>query len=102
MVSAIDPTKPPDGVPASKSELRANLQAAKDEIEALQAGAFELPSHTIATLRDSGSAPNLLVTANPAKTYFVICSDRNGPGNPGPAYSTAIAGTWVDGIGVDI
>ena len=38
MVSAIDPTKPVDGVPASKADLRANLQAAKDEIEALQAG----------------------------------------------------------------
>ena len=36
MVSAIDPTKPLDGVPAVKSDLRGNLQAAKTEIEALQ------------------------------------------------------------------
>lgn len=36
MVSAIDPTKPLDGVPADKSDLRDNLQAAKTEIEALQ------------------------------------------------------------------
>ena len=36
MVSAIDPTKPIDGVPAVKDDLRNNLQAAKDEIEALQ------------------------------------------------------------------
>ncbi|MEM8949313.1 MAG: glycosyl hydrolase family 28-related protein [Pseudomonadota bacterium] len=36
MVSAIDPTKPLDGVPAVKTDLRANLQAAKTEIEALQ------------------------------------------------------------------
>lgn len=36
MVSAIDATKPVNGVPASKADLRANLQAAKDEIEALQ------------------------------------------------------------------
>ncbi|MGI9433790.1 MAG: glycosyl hydrolase family 28-related protein, partial [Geminicoccaceae bacterium] len=36
MVSAIDPTKPLDGVPAVKDELRGNLQAAKSEIEALQ------------------------------------------------------------------
>jgi hypothetical protein len=36
MVSAIDPTKPLDGVPAVKSDLRNNLQAAKTEIEALQ------------------------------------------------------------------
>lgn len=38
MVSAIDPTKPVHGVPALKADLRANLQAAKNEIEALQAG----------------------------------------------------------------
>lgn len=36
MASNIDPTKPEDGVPAEKTALRANLQAAKDEIEALQ------------------------------------------------------------------
>jgi hypothetical protein len=36
MVSAIDPTKPRDGVPASKADLRANLSAAKAEIEELQ------------------------------------------------------------------
>jgi hypothetical protein len=36
MVSAIDPTKPRDGMPASKADLRANLSAAKAEIEELQ------------------------------------------------------------------
>lgn len=36
MASQIDPTKPADNIPAVKSELRANLQAAKDEIEELQ------------------------------------------------------------------
>ena len=36
MVSAIDPTKPADGVPAVKAHLRANLRAAKLEIESLQ------------------------------------------------------------------
>jgi hypothetical protein len=38
MASSIDPTKPQDRVPAQKSDLRANLAAAKAEIEALQAG----------------------------------------------------------------
>jgi hypothetical protein len=38
VTSAIDPTKPADGVPASKADLRSNLQSAKDEIEALQSG----------------------------------------------------------------
>jgi hypothetical protein len=36
MASAIDPTKPVDGVPAIKADLRQNLEAAKSEIEALQ------------------------------------------------------------------
>lgn len=38
MASAIDPTFPQDGVPASKSAMRANWTAAKTEMEALQAG----------------------------------------------------------------
>lgn len=37
MASAIDATKPVNAVPASKADLRANLAAAKSEIEALQA-----------------------------------------------------------------
>lgn len=40
MASAIDPTKPEDGVPAEKADLRANLQAAADEITALQEPAW--------------------------------------------------------------
>ena len=45
MVSAIDATKPADGIPASKADLRNNLATAKSEIEALQgdlAGVFRL------------------------------------------------------------
>jgi hypothetical protein len=38
VASAIDPTRPEDGIPASKSAMRANWAAAKAEIEALQAG----------------------------------------------------------------
>lgn len=37
MTSEINPTLPADGVPAVKADLRANLQAAKTEIEVLQA-----------------------------------------------------------------
>lgn len=36
MASQIDATKPEDNIPAVKSELRENLQHAKDEIETLQ------------------------------------------------------------------
>jgi hypothetical protein len=41
MPSAIDPTKPVDGLPAEKAELRNNLAAAKNEIEALQSAKLE-------------------------------------------------------------
>ena len=44
MASAIDPTKPRDGVPPLKADLRANLHAAKEEIEALQSGKAPLES----------------------------------------------------------
>jgi hypothetical protein len=44
MVSLIDPTKPVDDVPAVKSDLRANLLAAKNEIEALQNSGALLPA----------------------------------------------------------
>lgn len=43
MSSAINPSLPKDGVPASKADLRANLLAAKTEIEALQAGGAGVP-----------------------------------------------------------
>lgn len=41
MVSAIDPTKPRDGVAAKKADLRGNLRAAKIEIEELQVTKLE-------------------------------------------------------------
>ena len=61
MASTIDPTKPVDGVPAVKADLRANLQAAKDEIEALQGLATttaEKPTtDKVYVAGDSGSFP---------------------------------------------
>ena len=57
MASQIDPTKPADGVAASKAELRQNLQLAKSEIEALQAGkAASAHSHAVGELTASGTA----------------------------------------------
>lgn len=44
MVSAIDATKPADAVVAAKADLRANLAAAKSEIEALQSSVAAIPS----------------------------------------------------------
>ena len=51
MASAIDPTKPVDGVAADKADLRANLLAAKTEIEALQnaPGSDAAPSQIAST-----------------------------------------------------
>lgn len=56
MPSLIDPTNPVDGAPAVKADLRANLQSAKDEIEALQAGKTDLGhQHVLADVTDSGA-----------------------------------------------
>ena len=56
MASSIDPTKPTDGVPSVKLDLRNNLQAAKTEIEALQTGKADLGhQHVIADLTDAGA-----------------------------------------------
>jgi hypothetical protein len=56
MTSSIDPTKPTDGVPSVKLDLRNNLQAAKTEIEALQAGKTDLGhQHLIGDLTDVGA-----------------------------------------------
>lgn len=57
MASNIDPTKPVDGVPAAKADLRDNLQAARDEIEALQpeeavvAGAYTVVAADISKMK---------------------------------------------------
>ncbi len=60
MTSAIDPTKPIDGVPASKADLRSNLQAARDEIEALQSGKTDLGhQHGLADITDAGALAGL-------------------------------------------
>ena len=56
MPSQIDPTKPVDGAPAVKADLRVNLQSAKDEIEALQTGKTDLGhQHVLADVTDSGA-----------------------------------------------
>jgi trimeric autotransporter adhesin len=56
MPSQIDASKPVDGVPAAKADLRGNLQSAKAEIEALQSGKADLGhTHTVADLSDAGA-----------------------------------------------
>ncbi len=56
MASAIDPTKPTDGVPSVKLDLRNNLQAAKNEVEALQAGKADTAhQHLLGDLIDAGA-----------------------------------------------
>jgi hypothetical protein len=56
MASAIDPTKPADGVPSIKLDLRNNLQAAKTEIESLQAGKADLGhQHLLVDVIDAGA-----------------------------------------------
>jgi hypothetical protein len=56
MTSAINPTKSTDGVPSVKLDLRNNLQAAKTEIESLQAGKADFGhQHLLGDLTDAGA-----------------------------------------------
>ena len=68
MVSAIDATKPADGIPASKGDLRNNLAAAKSEIETLQTdlgGIFRL------TVSNETSA-NVVIEDLDERKYLVL------------------------------
>ena len=89
MASAIDPTKPVDGVPSVKVDLRNNLQATKTEIESLQAGKADLGhQHLIGDLTDAGvlAAKDIVgtgdiaagaVTANQLANAAVITAKLN-------------------------
>jgi hypothetical protein len=64
VASQIDPTKPADGTPAVKADLRANLAAAKGEIEELQSGKAEIGHiHALADTPVSGSRALALADA---------------------------------------
>lgn len=68
MVSAIDATKPADGIPASKADLRTNLATAKTEIETIQTdlgGIFRL------TVSNETSA-TVVVEDSDERNYLVL------------------------------
>lgn len=81
----IDPTKPVDGVPAEKADLRASLQAAKDGVEGAHAISTDGTAITIdetdfgdsmdfLQIHDSSSAVNLTLGTGVAtkKTFHVV------------------------------
>ncbi len=70
MVSAIDATKPADGIPAVKADLRNNLATAKTEIETLQTdlgGIFRL-SVSVET------ASTVVIEDADERNYLVLAS----------------------------
>ena len=84
MASAIDPTKPTDGVPSVKLDLRTNLQAAKTEIEALQTGKADLGhQHVVGDITDAGALAALdeISTAELADDTADTVLGFNGAGN---------------------
>jgi len=73
MVSAIDATKPADGIPASKADLRSNLATAKNEIETLQGdlgGVFRL-SVSVET------AATVVIEDTDERNYLVLTGGVN-------------------------
>lgn len=71
MTSSINPLLPEDNVPALKADLRANLQAAKDEIEALQAR--QVPA--------GGGTGQVLKKLSGADFHFDWGTDETGTGS---------------------
>lgn len=85
MPSNIDPTKPADGVASAKSDLRANLQAAKDEIEALQpeeadvAGAYTVAAGDMGKMkRYTGSGDEWTLNALSVVGEVAVENDGSG------------------------
>lgn len=82
MISKIDPSKPADGVPAVKADIRANFRAAKAEIEALLSGvAREILVEGARTIR-SGDLGLLLTYSGNGDVWTLT--------NPGRAGEIAI------------
>jgi hypothetical protein len=81
MASAIDPSKPADGVPAVKLDLRNNLQTARAEIEALQAGKTDLGhQHVLAEITDAGALAGKSVVAAGDVAAAAITTSELGDG----------------------
>ena len=84
MTSAIDPTKPVEGVPASKADLRSNLQSAKDEIEALQSGKADVGhQHLLVDITDAGALAGLAQVATADIADAAVTQAKIAPGAVG-------------------
>jgi hypothetical protein len=104
MVSAIDSTKPADGLPSVKADLRANLEAARTEIEALQTGkadkpinfATDIASATANTLcgMDSGGDPQF-VQVGSGLAYSSGVLSATGTATPSLVAATPTAGVYA-------
>lgn len=78
--SRIDPTKPIDGAAASKADLRANLQAAKDEIEALQRGTVAWKIVRTDYRLEPGDVGGMILVDSPDEV-IVTCPEVSHAGN---------------------
>lgn len=106
MTSSIDPTKPVDGLPANKADLRANLLAAKTEIEALQVPSYVVinAEPTLANERRlstglglalSDSGPGGTVSVNTTGLLFAYAG-TSGTGYVKKTGSTSVATRSLD------
>ena len=87
MASAIDASKPIDGVAAIKADVRANFAAAKSEIEALQAGGGGggggVPTDAITVVEGTNFTAGGTFTVNPANArhrYIKVLGPGAAPG----------------------
>lgn len=99
MTSAIDATKPADATAASKADLRANLAAAKSEIEALQAQVGALSPYVFKGMRNRLINGTLVFDSRNGGVAVSVAAGTTKFG-PDRWYGTSIAGGGVFSIQV--
>lgn len=92
MTSAIDASKPADGVPASKADLRNNLLVAKNEITALQAASLTLSPYALTGFRNRIINGTMDIDQRRTGGLFTVT-----PGTPGYSLDRWVSGSSAAG-----
>ena len=77
MTSLIDPTKPVDGIPAAKSDIRNNWAAAKAEIEELQPQPIRIDNTDTPVISDSDNGLHIVLTHSAGPITITAGADAN-------------------------
>lgn len=92
MTSAVDPTLPADGVPASKADLRSNLTIIKNEITALQTASASLSPYSLTGFRNRIINGTMDIDQRKSGALFTVT-----PGTPGYSLDRWVCGSSAAG-----